>query len=368
MKLRADLRILIENQEFTSLSDKVFVADTTLPVLNATDFSTNEFLLIGILGSETAEIRKISSVSSNNILLTAALSFDHPQDTSITKLDYDQIIFYRSATVGGSLTALAAAQNLTVDDVYNTYNDTANSTGFGWFRFSNSVSALASGLSNAIPYAGWADNSVKIMLDTFYTQISNRQRKLIKDADVYRWLNEAYTIARNKLNLSNREYTVPTPYDISVVSGTSEYALPSYFSKVRVVTNADGEVIPWIAYEDVPNFLLQTVPPGGTLEQRYYLRGNYIGFTPEPTATATYSLYYQTTAPVLSSYIDYIELPNANHYFLLDFLLYRACPIIGGDKKAFLEAFDRGINDLVITSHKQSGNKDSWGMDPRTLV
>lgn len=368
MKIRADLRSLLDNQETSSLSDKVYAADTSIVVINATNFSANDFILIGVLGSETAELRKISSISSNTIVLTTALSFDHPQDSTITLLDYDQIIFYHSATTTGVLTALAAAQTIVPDDVYNSYNDTSNIVGYGWFKFQNSVTSAASSLSNAVPYAGWPDNSVKIMLDTFYTQITNRERKLIKDADVYRWLNEAYTIARNRLNLGNREYTVPTPTTLSIVSGTAEYTLPDYFSKVRTVTNASGEEIFEIPYDQSPMYNNTPVTPGATLAVVYYTRGNNIGFSPSPTASATYYLYYQRTAPVLSSYIDYIELPNGNHYFLLDYLKYRAVPIIGGNADECLKAFERGLNDLVVTSHKQGGGNDSWGMAVTSIV
>lgn len=367
MKLRADLRSLLDNQETTSLSDKVFVGETTLPVVNAESFATDDFVLIGILGTETAEIRKVSSVTSTTIVLTAALEFDHSQDTVITLFDYDQVIFYRSASLTGSLTALAT-QNLVVDNVYNTYNDTVNNTGYGWFRFYNSVTTLSSGLSNAIPYAGWADNSVKMMLDRFYSQISNRQRILIKDSDVYGWLNEAYTKARNRLNLSNREYTVPTPETITIVAGTQEYVLPTNFSKVRMVATSAGVPISEIAFENTPDWESSIIPPGSTPQTKYYIRGNYIGFSPTPTENTTYDLYYSTTAPVLSSYVDYIELPNANHYFLIDFLMYRAASIIGGNPEKHLAAFNGGLDELVVTSHKQGGDRDSWGMDPRTLV
>jgi hypothetical protein len=207
-----------------------------------------------------------------------------------------------------------------------------------------------------------------MMLDTFYTQISNRERKLIKDSDAIRWLNEAYTIARNRLNLSNRAYTVPTPTTLSIISGTAEYTLPDYFSKVRTVTNASGEEIFEIPYEEVAVYNNTTVPPGGTLETKYYVRGNMIGFAPTPTASATNYLYYQRTSAVLSSYIDYIELPAGNHYFLLDFLLYRATPIIGGNPEIHLKAFNRGLDDLVVTGHKQGGGNDSWGISTTSLV
>jgi hypothetical protein len=369
MKIKADLRFLITEKETSYLADKVYAGASSFTVSNAVDFSTNDFILLGVLGSELAEIAKISSITNQLITVTTPLSFDHPQDTMIISVNYDKMNFFHSTTMTGVLTALnGSPQTIVPDDVYNSYNDTSNTTGYGWYRFYNSVTTTSSALSNAVPYAGWPDNSVKMMLDTFYTQISNRERKLIKDEDVIRWLNEAYTIARNRLNLSNRAYTVPTPTTISILNGTVEYTLPDYFSHVRTVTNASGEEIFEIPYEQVAVYNNTTVPPGGTLETKYYVRGNVIGFAPTPTASASYYLYYQRTSAVLSSYIDYIELPNANHYFLLDFLKYRSVPIVGGDAKEYLDAFNNRLNELVLTSHKQGGGLDSWGHSTTTLV
>lgn len=369
MKIKADLRFLLVDQEVSYLSDKYYIGDTVLVVDNINNLAVNDFVLLGTLGSEYAEIKKISSISSNTITLTAGLTFDHSQDTTVSQIAYDKINFYRSATVTGVLTLLnVSPQTITPDNIYNSYNDTANTTGFGWFRFYNSVTAESSSLSNAVPYAGWADNSVKLMLDSFYTQIGNRQRKLISDGDAIRWLSEAYTIALNKLNIVNREYSVPTPQTISIISGTAEYALPDLFSKVRTVTNADGDEIFEIPYEQSPMYANTTTPPGGSLEVKYYLRGSYLGITPTPSANDTYYLYYSTTAPVISSYIDYLTLPSANHYFLLDWMLFRATPLIGGDPKLHLTMFEKGLENLIISSHKRGGGNDSWEIDSRTIV
>lgn len=369
MKIRADLRQLTEDQEVTYTTDKYLAGSTSIVVDNAANFGANDFILFGSVGIETAEIVKISSVSGTTLSLATATVYDHPQDTLITEMLYDKMNFFRSATLTGTLVALnGSPQTILPDSIYNVYDDTANATGYAWYQFYNSVSAVSSQVSNAVPYAGFADNSVKTMMDTFYTQISNRERKLIQDADVYRWLNEGYSIARNRLNLSNREYTVPTPTSLTIVSGTAEYDLPDYFSKVRVVTKNDGSSIDFISYDSVPDYNNSSSLSNSELSTRYYLRGTKIGFAPTPTANDTWYLYWQKTSAVLSSYVDYIDLPSANHYFLLDFLMFRASPIIGGNAAERLKNFERGLDEMVVTSHKRDDERARWGSEDSSLA
>ncbi len=98
MRIKADLRALILSQPTTPLTDKFFAGSSSLTVGNGGDFSTNDYILIGILGLETTEIRQIASNVSNTFTLNSATSFDHPQDTLVTKVPYNQIAFYRAST------------------------------------------------------------------------------------------------------------------------------------------------------------------------------------------------------------------------------------------------------------------------------
>ena len=60
MRIKADLRALTEGQPITNFTDKAFSGATTFTVSNPADFSTNDFVLIGNLSSETTEFRKIT--------------------------------------------------------------------------------------------------------------------------------------------------------------------------------------------------------------------------------------------------------------------------------------------------------------------
>lgn len=369
MRIRADLRSLTAEQEVSYLTDKVFAGALSVIVDNVNNFSTNDYVLLGQLGSENAELMQVSSVNSstNTITFTAAVAYDHPQDSTLVDIGYNQIIFYHSNTTTSTLSQLAAAQTIQPDDTYDYYDDNTNTTGYGWFRFYNSTTSLSSDLSNPVPYGAWDENSVKSMIESFYTQITNRERKLIREEDVIRWMNEGYSIARNRLNLVNREYTVPTPQSLTIVAGTAEYDLPTSYSKTRVVTDSDGMPIAKISYDDVPeyNSLNSTTD---NPQRRYYIRGGKIGFAPTPDANDTFFHYYQTTSSVLSSYIDYIDLPNGNFYCILDFLLYRAAPIIGGDGRSRFQAFEDGLKAMVVTSHERGGGQDAWSINTSSIA
>ena len=80
------------------------------------------------------------------------------------------------------------ATDIQADDFYTKAYDTTNTTGFGWFIFYNSTTAKATQNSNAIPYAGFENNSVKKILDSFFSQLNNKELKLISNDDAFIWL------------------------------------------------------------------------------------------------------------------------------------------------------------------------------------
>src|SRR3990167_3895196 len=98
MKIRADLRFLTIEQE------------------------VNDYILLGPLGTEATEIIQISGISSTTLTVGATV-YDHPQDTTVVKIDYNKINFFHSSTTTGVLTALnGSPQSITPDEVFNYYD------------------------------------------------------------------------------------------------------------------------------------------------------------------------------------------------------------------------------------------------------
>ena len=371
LSLKADNRSLIKSSKSSFLSTNYVSGVSSLVIINSSGFNDNDYILIGEFGSETTEIMKIYSVntSTHTLSLTSTTKFAHPQDTRISVLPYNQVRFYR--TVNDTDRILPSGElpgspmDIQPEDFYTIYYDTINTTGFGWFLFYNSTTDKVSSPSNAIPYGGFEEYSVKKIFDSFFSLLNNKELKLISNEDAFRWLNEGYSTMRNELNLVNQEYSVNSEYPLTTTSGTAEYELQSNFSDLVSVTDSEGNELDYIEIPDIRrnNSFSVSNNPG------YYLRGNYIGITPTPTSSETYYLYFKSKSTSLSSYYDNIDLPNNNFYPLLDHMMYRAGQKTGRPNPETYELlFEKGIQRMKMVSFKQNENKDSWDIDQTSNV
>ena len=191
--------------------------------------------------------------------------------------------------------------------------------------------------------------------------------KLINNKDAFRWLNEGYNKAQNELNLVNQSYKVKSEWSVTTSDTTQEYSLPDDFSNLISVTNADGEPVSFINLAKVPKN--DDDESYSSNNVKYFLRGKKIGFSPVPTSTDIYYVYYQAKVTSLSSYYDSIDLPDNNFYPLVDFMLYRAAPKLHRpNSKQYFDAFMEGITNMKISSHKQNSALDSWSIGQRANV
>ena len=203
------------------------------------------------------------------------------------------------------------------------------------------------------------------MLDRFFSLLNSKERKLISDADALSYLDEGYSEAKSELNLVNDEYNVSDEYDFSIVSGTSEYALPDNFSSILSLYNGtDKKDIGFIKLANVPNWDSES-----SNVVKYYLRGDYLGISPEPTEDITYTSRYKTKSAVLSSYYTNISLPNNKHFILLDFMMFRASlKLKNGEGSNYYKLFENSIQKMKIGAHKRSNNRDNWGIESSSNV
>lgn len=326
--------------------------------------NNNGTFAITAVGTNYFEITNASGVAETNKTIgTGSIKqktrFAHVQDTKVTVIKYNQVRFYYTTTATFSSSIPLATIGIQPDDFYTKYADSSNTTGFGWFIFLNSYSGANSKTSNAIPYAGFSEGSVKRIMDDFYSLLNNKEIKLVSTREAFSFLNAGYAQALNALNQVNPEYTIPSVYSISITASIAEYTVPSDFGQAVSLSDSNGKDIPYIDMQNV-RYHLATA---SVSEVRHYLRGKYIGIVPTPTGAATYYLYYKAKAATLSSYYDDIDLPNNNYYFLIDYMLYRAGPKLKRsltETAMYKKSFMDGIMELKLTAYKQNLNNDSW--------
>lgn len=205
MRLKADNRILVKDQPKTLLTAAPAAGATSITVANNNGFANNDYILIGRIGEEKAEIIKISSsVTAGTALAVAAgLVFAHDIDTPVTRIAYNQVRFYHgTTTVAGDATALAAAQDIDPSEVYSYYEDSVYTTGYAFVRFFNSTIGSPNGFS---VFSGAIDYLLKSGYNnTALRMIRRKVRKLIRQQDAQ---NSDYTDddLDEEINLAQKE-------------------------------------------------------------------------------------------------------------------------------------------------------------------
>lgn len=134
-----------------------------------------------------------------------------------------------------------------------------------------------------------------------------------KDAHFLRWAQDFVDLYGNRVPIE--ELTVN---EISVVSGTKEYALPSDFSKADTVIAVDpvdsSETELRRYHPDADIDLRGDTVNGSDIPSGYYLTGygdsRKIGFLPEPTTALTVKLRYQRKPARPTALTDSCDFPN----------------------------------------------------------
>jgi hypothetical protein len=236
-----------------------------------------------------------------------------------------------------------------------------NTTGYGWFKFYNETDTKITSESNAIPYTGFAANTAQKIIEGFLRSLNQKDSKLISMTDAFEWISEGYSIAQTELNLINREYKATVSADQIVTSGTSEYDLPENTSELLSVWDDTNNLeVTECSLEDVDKFNSELV----SSTTRYYIRGNVIGFTPEPDTTVTYKLTYISKPAAITSLTDVIDLPDNKFYIMKDFLRFRAAEPLGKqDGEMYYKLFMKSIEDMKMAAVNRGGGVKSMEID-----
>lgn len=248
----------ISQNEKTFLSADEAAAQTTLSVISGRNFSANEYVLVGNLGEEKAEIRKVSS-QTDTTLVTDALLFAHSRGTKIQFIPYNQIVISRSTNAGVDYTPLDAIDIR--PDSSETYiqRTTDASTDYYKYRFYNSTSTLYSAYSDPVIATGFADNSVWSIKKRALSQLGEKIGDVISDE----FLNEALWEGRRELDqdegIGKWSFRIKRNANVgSIIPGTYQLTLPTDLRRPNTNENIlsirigqDGQPLD---YQDIVRF------------------------------------------------------------------------------------------------------------------
>jgi len=187
---------LTYNREKTYLTAAVSAAATTLTVqaVDTNAWADNDWIIVGEIGTKNAEVLQINGVVSDGTSLTidnagsGGARYAHSIDEPVYRIDYNRVEFSRAATETGAKTVLATNE-IQPDDKETRYDDTTNTTGFGFARWNNSASGANSPYSDAMPYAGQTARSL--------TKLIQKIRTFVKEPDTFKLSDEEIIDAIN---------------------------------------------------------------------------------------------------------------------------------------------------------------------------
>lgn len=306
----------------TYISGAVSSGTTVIPLKNTSQLTAQWAVQIGNTGEELSEIKVLVSGAPSGTLgtISAALSFDHPADTPVYAVKFDQIVFERS-TAGTSGTA-SPITNGTVtiqsDSNYTFFDDTTGSASYAYkTKFRNSSLSTESSESDWLTVSGFSYYSLSYLR----TRIKGKlwSSTYVKDPVIDDWINEWLERMTNTAIAVNQDYNLGT-VDVGF-SGTADTATitsADFKFPQRVWFTSDGNT-----YREAVNRPINNIHPNETVSSYNPIYG-MLGDTTlvrRPNDTAgTARIVYAKTMSRLSNDTD--ELPLSMRGYTKSFVDY----------------------------------------------
>ena len=240
MLLKGYHRELTKDYEKTFLTASVAAAGVTLTVkaVDTNAWADNDWIIVGEIGTKTSEILQINGATADGTSLTVdnagsgGARYAHSIDEPVYRVAYNQVEFSMAATIGGSKTTLTTAE-IQPDDLFTRYEDTTNTTGFGFIRFKNSLTSAFSVYSIGVPYTGYPPKALfKIIKGVKRLLNIKDEDQSISDDDIIDELNEKQRDVYHERLWSFGEEI----FSFSSVASTSDYSLSTRIAPGKVHT------------------------------------------------------------------------------------------------------------------------------------
>src|SRR3990167_5503354 len=239
MRLLSDNRSLIQDQEKTYLTATVASACVTLTVqaVDTNAWADNDYVIVGELGAKNAELLQANGAVTDGTSLvvdqlgSGGARYAHSVGEPVYRIAYNRVEFSRSATDDSGAGAVLATNEIQPDDLYTRYEDTTNTTGFGFVRWNNQTTSAFSSYSDGVPYTGYEPRTLYRMrkkVRRLLNETITAEDIFIEDSDIDEELNNgALKVAQDRLwSFFSRTRS------LSGVANQDRYTLDSAVSKV----------------------------------------------------------------------------------------------------------------------------------------
>lgn len=278
---------------------------------NADQMQASWAVQVGATGIPQSEIVLLSSSAPAGTAgtLTANTLFEHPSDTPLYGIKYDQVVFEVS-TVGTAGTAMPITNGTVTiqpNSQYTIFDHTSGSTSYAYKTyFRNSVLGSTTAESDWITSAGFSFYSLAKIRERVRGRFYNSD--FLMDSDIDNYTNEWLQMMHNVQVDVNEDYglgTTSIAYATNIELGTvSATDFRGGFKRVWYVDNSGTHTATKMDSNSFdPNRSFNNTAPF------YYMQGDtVIGRKPTDTAGTFIVEYYKQT-PVLVNDTDELPLP-----------------------------------------------------------
>ena len=289
---------------------------------------------IGETGEEKTEVRLLGTGTPAGTAgtVTVATSYDHPADTPIYGIKYDQVVFER-ATVGTGGTATPMTNGtvtLQPDSEYTIFDDTSGSVSYGYRTY-----LLSSVLNTTTTESDWITSAGY----GFYTQAKIRERararmlnsNSIDDDKINDWINEWLEKMNNTAIDVNEDYSLGT-CNVAFSGTTQEGTITNDdFKQVRRAWHT-GDGSTWYRMTKKEFANVEPNEEYNETDPHFYMKGdNVIGRMPNNTAGTIGLTYYKLNATLAN---DTDTLPVAMRGYTSSFVKFCEAQAKKDDNKA----------------------------------
>jgi hypothetical protein len=355
--------ILANSSPKTFLSNTTSSGTSSLPVKNTNGFTPSWAVQVGDTGQEQSEVRVLGAgaLSGTSFSLLSATSFDHPEDTPVFAIKYDQIIFERSTTgTAGTATPMTGGTvTIQPDNQYTMFDDSSGASTYAYkTAYYNSVLGGTSSESDWITSGGYSFYSLAMLRERAKSRLYSA--KYVNDPDDWNmWANEWLEQMSNAMADVNEDYRLGST--AVAYSGTTELGTVTatdFKYPRRVWYTADG-----VNTYRATKMDLNTFMPDQTFNNTnpyYYMIGeNVIGRQPHDTAGTLQIYYYKETSVLVN---DTDEIPQIMRDYSKSFIDYMVAQAMnkdgkdGSSKEALAQAQLNQFK-IQISPHDRMGNE-----------
>ena len=209
--------LLSETSQKSALSNNAAAAVTSIAVKNTTAMIDSWAIQVGETGEEQTEVL-IGTVTNVGTLGCTATDFEHPADTPVYFIKYNQVVFERSTTgTGGTATPMTSGTieyqpdswDSKLSQSFTQFDDTSGSVSYAYRTyFRSSALAVNSTESDWITPSGFTFYSLAKLRERIKNKVWNSS--FLTDTMIDEWVNECKETMRREAIEVNEDYSLGT--------------------------------------------------------------------------------------------------------------------------------------------------------------